>query len=151
MGTNVTDYYTQHPYGSSYSITNIQAKPGYQYNGVHSGSISGTIGAANVSVSLDFSTIKPSNLILNGTVNGPFSISLNWSASGLNITNYKLYANGTKIYDGTNTSYELIATEETVYDLYFTATNIGGTTTSSTLTLETPADQAKIRIRKNGE
>lgn len=150
VGTNVSDYYAQHTYGSTYSISNIKANSGYQYNGIHSGSLSGTIGAGNVSVSLDFSTTKPSNLNINGTVNGPFEIGLSWSATGLNITNYTVYANGTQIYSGTNTTFTFNCSEETTYNIYFTATNVGGTTTSSTISLTTPADQAKIRIKDNG-
>lgn len=150
VGTNVTDYYAQHTYGSTYSISNIKANSGYQYNGVRSGSLSGTIGAGNVSVSLDFSTKKPSNLNINGSVNGPFEIGLSWSATGLNITNYTVYANGTQIYSGTNTAFTFNCAEETTYNIYFTATNVGGTTTSSTISLTTPADQAKIRVKNNG-
>ena len=149
VGNNVTDYYAKHNYGSTYSISNIIANPGYQYNGVHSGSINGTIGAGNVSVSLDFSTKKPSDLAISGTVNGPFEISLNWSATGLDC-NYIVYANGSQIYSGTNTSFTYSCAEETTYNIYFTATNAGGTTTSSTISLTTPADQAKIRIKQDG-
>lgn len=92
---------------------------------------------------------KPTNLVLNGTVNGPFQISLSWSNTGINVS-YKLYANGTEIYSGTGTSYTFSCAEETTYNFYYTATNKGGTSTSSTLTLTTPADQAKIRIKKDG-
>ena len=150
VGTNVSDYYAQHTYGSTYSMSNIKANSGYQYNGVHSGSLSGTVGAGNISVSLDFSTTKPSNLNINGTVNGPFEIGLSWSATGLNITNYTVYANGIQIYSGTNTTFTFNCSEETTYNIYFTATNVGGTITSSTISLTTPADQAKIRIKDNG-
>ena len=149
VGNNVTDYYAKHNYGSTYSISNIIANSGYQYNGVHSGSINGTIGAGNLSVSLDFSTKKPSDLAISGTVNGPFEISLNWSATGLNC-NYIVYANGTEIYSGTDTSFTYSCAEETTYNIYFTATNAGGTTTSNTISLTTPADQAKIRIKQDG-
>ena len=40
--------------------------------------------------------------------------------------------------------------EETAYNIYFTATNAGGTTTSNVISLITPADQAKIKIKKDG-
>lgn len=56
VGENVTDYYAAHNYGSSYSISDIKATTGHTYNGVYSGSTSGTIGAGNVSVVLKFST-----------------------------------------------------------------------------------------------
>ena len=51
------DFYSANgtfPRGSSYEIKNIVASPGYTYNGVHSGSTSGTL-LGNVSVYLDFS------------------------------------------------------------------------------------------------
>ena len=81
----------------------------------------------------------------------PFTINLNWSATGLNISNYTVYYNGQSKNCGTNTSTTLTGlAEETTYTIYFTATNPGGTTTSSSITFTTPADQAKIRIKKNG-
>lgn len=92
---------------------------------------------------------KPSNLVITGTANGPFEISLNWSATGLNC-NYIVYVDETQIYSGTNTSFTYSCAEETTYNIYFTATNAGGTTTSSTISITTPADQAKIRIKKDG-
>jgi len=145
---SVTDYYTAHPYGTSYSISNIGANWGYQYNGVYSGSLSGSIGASTTTVVLNFSTKKPWDVSITGTVTGPFGIDLNWSATGINISNYTVYANGTQIYSGTGTSYSFTAAEETTYNFYVVATNIGGSTTSSTVTYTTPADQAKIRIKK---
>ena len=51
-----TDYYDKHPYGSSYSISDIKAITGHTYNGIYSGSANGTIGTSNVSVQLNFST-----------------------------------------------------------------------------------------------
>lgn len=56
MGQNdITDYYTALNYGTSYSITDIRATTGHTYNGVHSGSTSGTI-TGTTSVVLSFST-----------------------------------------------------------------------------------------------
>ena len=149
-GTAITDYYTQHPYGTSYSISSIGANWGYQYNGVYSGSLSGSIGASTTSVVLNFSTKKPWDVSISGVVTGPFGVDLNWTATGLNITNYTVYANGTQIYSGTNTSCSFTAAEETTYNFYVVATNVGGSTTSSTVTYTTPADQAKIRRKVDG-
>ena len=56
VADDVTDYCTQHPYGSTYEIKDIKATTGHVYNGVHSGSLSGTIGADRVNVYLSFST-----------------------------------------------------------------------------------------------
>lgn len=148
--TDVNDYFGLLTYGSSYRIKNITANDGYQYNGVYSGNIEGTMGAERNNVVLNFSTKVPSSLNINGTVNSPFEISLNWSANGLNITNYIVYANGSIIYSGTDTSFVFNCAEDTTYNFYFSATNAGGTVNSDTIVLTSPADQAKARIKKDG-
>ena len=56
VANDTTDYYSQHPYGSTYEIKDIKATVGHVYNGVNFGSLSGTIGAERVNVSLSFST-----------------------------------------------------------------------------------------------
>ena len=56
----------------------------------------------------------------------------------------------TSIDCGTGTSYSLSVAEETTYDIYVAATNAGGTTNSNSLSITTPADQAKIRHKTNG-
>ena len=56
VANDTTDYYSQHPYGSTYEIKDIKATTGHVYNGVNFGSLSGTIGAERVNVSLSFST-----------------------------------------------------------------------------------------------
>lgn len=149
VGNQVSDYYAKHPYDQSYSITNITPLSGYRYNGVDSGSTSGTIGLGK-SVVLNFSTIEPSNLQINGSATSPFTIDLSWSATGINITNYTVYYNGVAKNCGTSTSTTLEVSEETTYNIYFTATNAGGTTTSSPINITTPSDQAKIRIKGKG-
>ena len=55
---NCKDYYVQHPYGTSYEIKDIKANNGRTYNGVSSGSIKGTIPAANTKVQLKFTSNK---------------------------------------------------------------------------------------------
>lgn len=55
VDNDVSDYYAQHPYGSTYQISDIRATTGHTYNGVYSGSLSGTING-NKSVVLSFST-----------------------------------------------------------------------------------------------
>ena len=55
VANDVSDYYTQWPQGSTYEIKDIKAQSGKKYNGVHSGSISGTL-TSDVSVYLNFST-----------------------------------------------------------------------------------------------
>ena len=50
-----TDYYTQHPVGTTYLITDIKTTAGHTYNGVYSGQLSGTITDGEVKVFLNFS------------------------------------------------------------------------------------------------
>ena len=58
VANDVTDYYAQHPYGSTYEIKDCKASTGRTYNGVYSGSMSGTIGAGNVAVSVKYTSNK---------------------------------------------------------------------------------------------
>ena len=55
--SNTYDFYEELPIGTKYEIKNIQAAPGYKYNGVYSGSLSGTISNGDVAVVLSFSTL----------------------------------------------------------------------------------------------
>ena len=50
-----SDYYQQHPYGTTYKITDIKATTGHTYNGIYSGNLSGTI-TGYTATSLKFST-----------------------------------------------------------------------------------------------
>ena len=59
----VSDYYTAHPYGTTYEIKNITANEGYRYNG--NVSYSGTLTAAT-SVVLSFSTKTACTITYNG-------------------------------------------------------------------------------------
>ena len=56
VANDVSDYYTAWNTGSTYEIKDIKATVGHTYVGVSSGSISGTIGTANLSVQLKFIT-----------------------------------------------------------------------------------------------
>lgn len=137
--SNVADYYQAHPYDKSYSITNITPNPGYQYDGLASGSaaLSGTIGTGK-NVILKFSTKKPSALSITRTASTTTSISGTVSATGLNISNYTLYykkasaSSYTSKSLGTSTSWSLTGLDvDTDYNMYLSVTNPGGTTTSS--------------------
>lgn len=55
VANDVTDYYTQHPTGTKYKITDIRMKSGYKNNG--NASYSGTING-NVNVNLSFAKVK---------------------------------------------------------------------------------------------
>ena len=56
VGNDVTDFCQQYPIGSSYSISDIKTSTGKHYNGVYSGSTSGTISSGGTSPRLSFST-----------------------------------------------------------------------------------------------
>ena len=58
VANDVSDYYRQHVINLSYEIKDIKATGNHSYNGVHSGSISGTMTEAKL-VSLDFKTNPP--------------------------------------------------------------------------------------------
>ena len=81
--TGVTDYYKQWPYGTQYTINNIKATTGHTYNGVASGSASGTITAATT-VSLKFTTNKY-NLTFQNVYNA-FEVKILSSAGALKKT-----------------------------------------------------------------
>ena len=62
--TGVNEYNNALAVGTSYQISNIQAAHYYQYNGVSSGSLSGTVGASGTTVVLDFAKVTPTGFSL---------------------------------------------------------------------------------------
>lgn len=64
VSEDISDYYQQHPSGTTYEIKDIKAKSGYEYVGVKSGSLSGTITAATTVV-LEFRTKPLSTYTVN--------------------------------------------------------------------------------------
>lgn len=58
VSDDCTDFYEKYDYGTSYEIKDIKAVTGHTYNGVSSGSATGTIGAGDTAVQLSFSTNK---------------------------------------------------------------------------------------------
>ena len=73
VASGVSDYYQQHPYGSTYEIKNIRPKSGYNYDGVTGGSLSGTITGATT-VTLSFS-ITTTYVFQNGSLGSGISVS----------------------------------------------------------------------------
>ena len=63
-----SDYWEAWPSGTTYEIKNIKAADGRRYNGVHSGSLSGTIGTEQVNVILSFSNIYTFTFDANGGI-----------------------------------------------------------------------------------
>ena len=110
------DYYSEHPYGTAYSISDIKTTAGHTYNGVYSGSASGTI-TGTTAVYLNFSTSDTT----------PPTCSL--SASGSNITasasdNVGLsYQGWDSSYSGTSITSKDIASGTHTYYVKDTAGN----------------------------
>ncbi len=77
-----TDFYTQYPYGSTYEIKDIKSSSGHTYNGVYSGSLSGTINGGT-GISLNFTTNTYTiTFNANGGSGAPSSQSYTYNASG---------------------------------------------------------------------
>lgn len=146
--TGVTDYWIEHFVGTQYAFTNIKPNPGYQFNGLYSGSYGGVVGLEAVATVLDFTTRKPYFVQIEGAINDANSISLSWSAQGIGTISYQVFANNNKIYEGTNTSYVFEAQDDTTYNFYVIAINTQGSTTSSTIALTTPSNQKTAWIKK---
>lgn len=66
VGSGWNDYWASWHYGSTYEIKNIRANDGYRYNGVYSGSLTGTIGKDRLDVVLSFSTVHTYAFDSNG-------------------------------------------------------------------------------------
>ena len=61
------DFYWIVEVGQTYQFTDIKVNPGYSYDGVYSGPISGTMQDENLVVRLIFNTIRPTAVTLNKT------------------------------------------------------------------------------------
>lgn len=62
VADGVTDYYGEWPSGTRYEFKNIRAMTGYRFDGVESGSLSGTVGTEPIVVTLCFSKIHTHTL-----------------------------------------------------------------------------------------
>lgn len=70
-GNDVADFYQQIPYGSTYEIKDIKTTTGHTYDGVKSGSLTGTIGTSQVTVVLTFtSNVYNISYVLNSGTHG---------------------------------------------------------------------------------
>lgn len=98
VADDVSDFFAAWPYGSTYEIKDIKAKTGYQYNGIYSGSLTGTIGAADVEVILSFSKVNSGSCGDNAT----------WS-----------YQNGTLTISGSGPMYDYASTNEQPWRHFF--------------------------------
>lgn len=82
VSSNITDFYTAYTPSTTYSISNIQATTGHTYNGVSSGSLSGTINGTT-SVRLKFTTDTYTiTYDANGGTGAPDSQTYTYASSG---------------------------------------------------------------------
>lgn len=92
VATGVTDYYVQHPYGTSYEFKNIVPDWGCGYKGVQSGALSGTLGVGGATTRLSFIRYP---VVINANQNGSWEKGIVWvnvngewkKARALNINN----------------------------------------------------------------
>ena len=94
--------------------------------------------SANTTLYAVWQANPPHNVVVNFTSNTLNSITVSVSAAGLPISKYVLHY-GSNTYDmGTSTAYTIPnLSVDTNYDVYVTATNVGGSTDSTHKTLST--------------
>lgn len=110
---DVSEYCQLLPLGTTYEIKDIKANVGYAYNGVNSGSLSGTIGSSNVTVVLDFE--HPSAPVLEVTPGTRYRATyLSWGdtlrSTGYHVRIFKedgtnLYGSGWRYVQGDSHGY----------------------------------------------
>ena len=132
--TNVNDYYDGHNAGTWYTIANVNAKGGYDYLGVKSGSLSGCVLDGNtVKVVLNFAT--QGNLRVQGNLEGIVSESI------ANYGTFDVYINGTQVAADVSafnqkypkgTAYEIKNIKVSEGKQYDGLTSFTGTITSNT-------------------
>lgn len=147
MGTSTSTTLSSLPMGTTYNIYFTATNAGGT-------TTSSTINATTQST-------PPSNLNISATAITFSGITLVWSATGESISNYTLYykkssaSTYTSVNKNTSTTHSITGLdEETTYNIYFTATNPAGTTTSSVInvtTLQNPSAHKGIYIKLNGE
>lgn len=153
-------YGTTTSYGSTVSSTSITGlSPNTKY--YYSMTITDNFSRTSAAKTGNFTTTcnKPSSLSISSTGKTYNSISVKVGATGdtnAPITNYTLYykTSSASTYSnvslGTATTKTISGlTDNTTYNLYFTATNAGGTTTSSTINVTTVQGRAVV-VSVNG-
>lgn len=137
VANNVTDFYNQYNYGSTYEIKDIKASSGKIYYGVNGGSLTGTIGAGKVTTTLDFRSQYTVSYNANGGSGAPgnqtktYGVNLTLSstkptkASTTSSCTVTINANS-----GSSTVTSRTANRTTTYTFSSWNTNSGGTGTS---------------------
>lgn len=96
VADDVNDYYVEWPLGTGYNITDIKGSTGTTYEGVYSGSLSGTIGTAGSWACLSFESYATLDVqgMLDGAASdntegfGTFDVYINGSADACGVTDY---------------------------------------------------------------
>ena len=132
VGEDVADYYTQHPYGSTYTVNDCKASKGHTYNGVQSGySLTGTIGASSKSVYVNFTTdvykITLNNQSATSAGTTEVWYQYNKTKTVNNVTCY--YYTNSSLTTCLSGGYTITNPTKTGYAFkgYYTSTNGGGT------------------------
>lgn len=125
-----SDYYTRHPYGTSYEIKNIVPTIGHHYVGVHSGSLKGTIGAGHTTVRLALNT-NTYNVVYNANGgSGSTATSTHkygeaktltpngFSKTGYSFAGWATSASGNVVYSNSQSVSNLTATNGGTVNLY---------------------------------
>lgn len=94
--------------------------------------------SANTTLYAVWQPNPPHNVVVNFTSNTLNSITVSVSAAGLPVSKYVLHYGSDEHDMGTSTTYEIPnLSVDTNYDVYVTATNVGGSTNSAHKTLST--------------
>lgn len=130
QASGVSDYYTKHPYGSSYEIKNIVPTIGHHYVGSSGANLKGTIGAGSVTVRLSLNT-NTYKVVYNAnggtgstaTSNHKYGEAKTLTPNGFSKTGYSFAgwatsASGNVVYSNSQSVSNLTATNGGTVNLY---------------------------------
>ena len=114
VANDCSDYYKKWPQGTKYEIKDVRVAGGYSYDGIRSGSASGTIGSSTSAVRLAFSkpAAQPSEVFLdlNGYLDGKAADNITGYGTVDVYINGRLISNDVSDFYGkypSGTSYEI--------------------------------------------
>lgn len=126
----VSDYYAQHPYGTTYEIKNIVQSVGHTYVGLSHGVLKSTIGASNVGVGLSFNTNTYKVVYNSNGGSGITSTSTHkygeaknltanrFTRTGYSFAGWATSASGSVVYNNSQSVSNLTATNNGTVNLY---------------------------------
>lgn len=130
QASGVSDYYTKHPYGSSYEIKNIVPTIGHHYVGSSGANLKGTIGAGHTTVRLSLNT-NTYKVVYNAnggtgstaTSNHKYGEAKTLTPNGFSKTGYSFAgwatsASGNVVYSNSQSVSNLTATNGGTVNLY---------------------------------